>query len=381
MAPQNLTLRHLNRATLARQGLLRPLPVAPADQLVSALGALQAQHPDWPAFAVSTRVRAVVDADLAAARSDRRIVRAPLMRMTVHVVDRRDYWSASAVTIGYRRDQFRALFKADPDSSALGRALGAAHPSVLEAMAERPLTIAEIESIIHARVTRIQVPSNRAAWRHFSAAVPVVMVPFDGERTGRARYLPAAEWLGPAPGGLDFEKAASHMAERYLAAFGPASSKDFAAWIGRGRGIGALRRALEGLGDRLVRFRDPGGREIFDLVDAPRPETSEDVEPRLLARWDSLLLGYSIGDRSRILPAEYQAAVITRNADVLPTFLVNGMVAGTWLPRHAADGSAFAELRPFRRLVRTDRRALEDEAARLLPSLGAGAYARYPGTD
>jgi DNA glycosylase AlkZ-like len=381
MAPQNLTLRHLNRATLARQGLLQPLPAAPVDELVSDLGALQAQHPDWPAFAVSTRVRSAIDADIAAARADRRIVRAPLMRMTVHVVGRRDYWPASAITIGYRRAQFRALFKADPDSSALGRALTAAHPAVLEAMRERPLAIAEVERIIRARVTRLDVPPNRAAWRHFSAAVPLVLVPFDGEGPGRARYLPASEWLGPPPGGLDFERAATHMAERYLAAFGPASAEDFADWVGRGRGIGALRRALEGLGDRLARFRDPGGREIFDLVDAPRPGTSDDVEPRLLARWDSLLLGYGIRDRSRILPAEHQAAVITRNADVLPTFLVQGMVAGTWLPRHAPDGTAFAELRPFRRLRGTDRRALEDEAARLLPSLGAGAYARYPGTD
>ena len=47
--------------------------------------------------------------------------------------------------------------------------------------------------------------------------------------------------------------------------------------------------------------------------------------------------------------------VFTKNADVLPTFLVDGMVAGTWLPRHDADGKPRIELRPFRRLRTEDR--------------------------
>jgi hypothetical protein len=74
------------------------------------------------------------------------------------------------------------------------------------------------------------------------------------------------------------------------------------------------------------------------------------------------------------------ALVITRNADVLPTFLVDGFVAGTWLPRTATNGP-HAELRPFGRLSRANRQALEAEAERLLPTLNPGAFSRYPGTD
>jgi hypothetical protein len=73
--------------------------------------------------------------------------------------------------------------------------------------------------------------------------------------------------------------------------------------------------------------------------------------------------------------------VITRNGDVLPTFLIDGFVAGTWLPRLADDGNASAELRPFGRLRRTDRDALEAEASRLVTTLPRGAFSRYPGTD
>jgi hypothetical protein len=73
--------------------------------------------------------------------------------------------------------------------------------------------------------------------------------------------------------------------------------------------------------------------------------------------------------------------VITKNADVLPTFLVDGMVAGTWLPRRDPDGSPRVELRPFGRLRASDRAALEAEAERLLPVLRNGAFSRVAGTD
>ena len=82
-----------------------------------------------------------------------------------------------------------------------------------------------------------------------------------------------------------------------------------------------------------------------------------------------------------MLAPKHQATVITKNADVLPTFLVDGFVAGTWLPKQDGNGSPRLDLRPFGRLAARDREALEAEAARLLPLLGRSAYHRYPGTD
>lgn len=381
MPPQILSLRQLNRATLARQGLLAPLAPAPLASQVSRLGALQAQHPDWPAFAIATRQDSDRPSpDLTAARRERRVVRAALMRVTVHLVHAEDFWPMSTITIGYRLDQFRAIFKLDPQTSPLGRALSAAQPDVLAAMRERPLSIAEIDEIVRAAVGNLEIPPHRAIWRHFSGAVPLVLAPFEGEAYGRARYVPAADWLGQRPN-IGDTSAAAAVAERYLAAFGPASVDDFGAFVGRGRRMPLLRTGMAALGDRLVRFRDASGRELLDLADAPRPGDDAVAAPRLLARWDSILLAYGTRDRARILPPAHQATVITRNADVLPTFLLDGFVAGTWLPRRSHAGELHAELRPFGRLATRDRRALEAEAARLLPSLGPGAFARYPGTN
>lgn len=377
-----LSLRQLNRATLARQGLLAPLPAVPVARLVERVGGLQAQHPDWPRLALQTRLGpGHGPVDLSRARARKSVVRASLMRMTVHVVSAADFWPMSTLTMPFRGTQFRALFKVDPVESPLGRRITAAHAAVLAALREAPLAIREIEAILRDELRGVTIPPNRALWRHFTSAVPLVQVPFDGETYGRARYAVATDWLRPPTiGESDPDQAAAHLAARYLAAFGPASADDLAAFVGRGRDSRRWRAAIAALGRRLVEIESEDGRQLFDLADAPRPAVDTPASPRLLARWDSLLLAYGTRDRARVLPPRHQATVITRNADVLPTFLVDGFVAGTWLPRNGRDGPR-AELRPFGRLSRADRQALEAEAERLLPLLGPGAFSRYPGTD
>ncbi len=381
-SPPVLSLRQLNRATLARQGLLDGLPSGSTAALVHRVASLQAQHPDWPPLALHARLPPDRPLPrLTDARRRRTLVRASLMRLTVHIVAAEDFWPMSTVSLPFRWRQWRLMFKQDPATSALGRRISAAHGAVLAAMREAPRAIHEIEAILAEQLRGDDVLPNRGLWRHFSGAVPLIQAPHDGEAYGRQRYMPAADWLGPPPNDTaDPDHAARHVAEVYLAAFGPASVEDLVAYVGRGDGITRWRRAVAALGERLVHLADEGGRHLVDLAGAPRPSLDTPAPPRLLARWDSLLLAYGTRDRRRVLPENRQSTVITKNADVLPTFLVDGMVAGTWLPRRARDGTVRAELRPFGRLTMADREALEAEAERLLPELAPGAFARYPGT-
>jgi hypothetical protein len=194
----------------------------------------------------------------------------------------------------------------------------------------------------------------------------MVHVPHDGEGYGRSRYAVATDWLGMERPQIDLAQAHAHVARRYLAAFGPATIDDLVAYVGRGRGgIGVWREAVAALGDEVIEIRDEGGRTLLDLESAPRPRADVEAPPRLLARWDSLLLSHAPKARDRIIADDQRAAVFSKNADVLPTMLIDGKVAGTWeLAR--TDGGTRIELRPFGRLARADRQALEAEAERML---------------
>lgn len=377
MPPAHLTIRALNRATLARQGLLKPMArTAPVDA-VRRVGSLQAQHPEWPAVALSARSADARTADLAGALDDRSVVRSSLMRATIHVVASDDLWPMFTICRSLRLDQWRLLMKADPVDSPLGRRLTAAHAAAVAALAEQPLSSAELDRILSTEVgprhlARVR-PVPRAAWRHLAAHVPLVHVPHAEEGYGRSRYAVAESWLGEARPEIDEADARCHLTRRYLGAFGPASLEDLVAYVGRGRGgIGPWKGALADLHDEVVELRDGDGRTLYDLRAAPRPDEDVEAPPRLLARWDSLLLSHATKQRARVIADRHRPRTFTKNADVLPTFLVDGFVAGTWeLSR--SDGDKAVVLRPFGRLGRRDRDALEQEATRVLRLVASDA--------
>jgi hypothetical protein len=362
--------RALGRATLSRQGLLEPITSVSIADAVRQVGSLQAQHTEWPPVALWSRAGDRAVGGHPAALADRSVVRAALMRITVHVVAADDFWPMSMLVQPLRRQQFRSFFKADPFDSPLGRQLGRGHAAVRAALAEGPLRIRDMDAIMRREVPRLADHPNRIYWRHLAASLPLVHVPFAGEGYGRSRYALADAWIGPAPTDLDEPAALRHLARRYLAAFGPATLEDLMAWAGRRGSPARWRLAVASLGDAVVPVRAEDGRELLDLVDGPRPDEATDAPPRLLARWDSLLLSHATAHRGRFIADEDRAAVYTKNADVLPTFVVDGMVAGTWEVN--ADRTE-ATIRPFRVLRRAARDVLVEQASRLLAVLAPGS--------
>ena len=120
------------------------------------------------------------------------------------------------------------------------------------------------------------------------------------------------------------------------------------------------------MASELLRFRDDVGRLLYDLEAAPRPDAEVAAPVRYLSWFDSLLLAYAPRHRGRVLPEPYRAAVIrTANLQVLATFLVDGMVAGTW-EVEAGRRLATLVVRPLGRIERTAKKALEDEGERLV---------------
>lgn len=372
MASQEITLRSLNRATLARQLLLERAdqPIATA---VERLAGLQAQHPDWPRVGLWSRLSGLGPTDLADALARREVVRATLMRSTLHIVSAADFWAFSAVTLPVRQNQFRLYFKEDATDPGLLKWLRPAHEAALAALAEKPRSMAELRTVLNAAAPKAAKTHELYLGRHFTATVPLIDFPAPvGEaRYGRSTYVVAADWLGPAPPETsDMQRALALVAERYLGAFGPASIEDFAQWLGRRPP--QVRSGIHALGDRLVMFTDETGRKLFDLADASRPSSSKNAPARFLARWDSVLLGHQPKFRTRILPADYHSAVNRANADVLPTYLIDGFVAGTW--RHEPskrDAPGVLELSPLRRLSAREKRDLTAEAKRLAGFLEA----------
>jgi Winged helix DNA-binding domain len=90
MTSRTLTVREFSRATLARQMLLARARL-PAPEAIDRLAGLQAQLPIAPYVGLWTRLHDFRREDLARPIEERRVVKATLMRATLHLFSVEDY--------------------------------------------------------------------------------------------------------------------------------------------------------------------------------------------------------------------------------------------------------------------------------------------------
>jgi hypothetical protein len=367
-----LTPTELNRATLARQLLLERARLDPV-VATERIGGLQAQEPASPYIGLWSRLVEFRADSLDRAIRDRRLVKAGLFRGTLHLVSADDYLDIHpAILVTLRalaaRDQFRNAEVSDVDSLVAAAIDFASEPRDNAAMHDH---LAELAAAEGRRVTDV--------WWRLRREGPFIRTPSDvpWSFSRRPAYVAASAWLGDRPF-ADENQAIAHLVRRYLGAFGPATIADLRSWshVATAR----LRPAIAALPD-IVQIKDESGRILLDLEGAPRPPADTPAPPRFLPMWDSVLLAHA--DRTRVLPQAYRAAVVSRNGDVLPTFLVDGRVAGLWWVEPDGPSTRIA-LEPFEPIPKPARRALEEEAERLrafYEPIEPRVFARYRGSS
>ncbi|HEX5825867.1 MAG TPA: winged helix DNA-binding domain-containing protein [Candidatus Limnocylindrales bacterium] len=338
MPDRVLTQRDLNRALLARQLLLERTTTS-IDVAIEQVGGLQTQYAPSGYVGLWTRVAGFRRDDLTAALADRTVIQATLMRTTIHMVSRREFWLYAA---GVRQARRTWALRTPGESGAEAAMVEAAH-RMRDALAAGPRSVKELGDVGAGFV------GNLGLW------VDLVRVPPSGtwERRRADRLGLAEAWVGPCD--ATEGEGLAHLVRAYLRAFGPAPWRDIASWAGIQ--VGDARRGAEGL--TLVTFRDEGGRELVDLPDQPLPDPDTPAPVRFLPHWEAVLLVHA--RRTGILPKTYRPRVFsTRNPFSVGTYLVDGRVAGAWSMR---DGRVVLD--PYENLAARDRDAVEDERAAL----------------
>lgn len=312
--------RGLNRATLGRQLLLRRESLGVVD-VVRRVVALQAQQPASPYLALWNRITDFDPADLDDAVASQEVVKATLMRMTLHAVHAEDQHAFRAAMEPTLRATLLKRF-----TTATGLALDDADALVADLLefADRSRTAAECKTWLE---QQLDVPPKPVAWRLLRGYGPLLHTPSGGPWSfgQQPSYIAAGAPTVPV-GEETAAESLKTLILRYLSGFGPASIADIAqfALVQQSR----IKKGLETLAADLEELEGPNGKALYDIPSALRPDEHTSAPPRLMPMWDSILLAYS--DRSRVTPPDYRKLVIRMNGDVLPTLLVDGYVAGVW---------------------------------------------------
>jgi hypothetical protein len=339
-----LTDRELNRATLARQLLLERSPMRPLEAVEHLVG-LQAQLPVDPYTALWSRLEAFDPDEVGAAVADRRLVRIVAMRGTIHLLTATDALrTRHLVQPVLDAEMLRhSQFKGTLTGLDLEPVLAVARPYLAEPRSARALKAALAEAFPDLDPGALSLACRNR--------IPLVQTPPRGVwgRAGEVTLCDAEAWLGRPS---DPTYALDDLVRRYLAAFGPASVADVAAWTR----LTGLREVVDRLGPQLRTFRDERGKALVDLPDAPRPGADVEAPVRFLPEYDNALLSHA--DRRRFGPRE----VTWPDRPPRGNVLVDGEVAAVWT---VVDGRLDVRHGP-----------LPDAALRAVEAEGAG-YAAF----
>jgi len=261
-----LSQTQLNRATLARQMLLERCSIGVVD-VVRRLAGMQAQEPRHPFVGLWTRVEGFSGDQLLSALRSREVVRATLMRSTLHLMGAGDY---AALRMSLQPRQAVALRVLGARSEGLD--LEAVLPAARELLRGQPMAFDDIRARLGEAFPGV---NDRALGYAVRTLVPLVMVPGEKDRWGFPRvaeFALAGEWLGEPLAGADPRA----LVRRYLAAFGPASAKDAQSWSGGGQ----LKACLGSCASGSSRRSRPRGRRCWHSSSRRSPSVASPSSDR-----------------------------------------------------------------------------------------------------
>ena len=347
---RTLSERELNRALLARQGLLERFRGG-VPRTLERVGGLQAQYAPSMYVGLWSRMEGLERDDLTRTLERRTTVQATLMRATIHLVARPDYWPFALAVRAARRTMWLRAMRGSVseedmvEAAAIVRARLADRGATLQRKELEQLVGKQRATYVGLWVDLVRVPPS-GTWERRRADLFALAEDWIGPPPSGAAEDPPAARAGPRPSPLAAPPPAGtrrgppevdHLVRRYLAGFGPASLADVVSYTGLPRA--AIAATLEGL--RLRRFRSAAGDELLDVPRGPLPDPETPAPVRFLPTWDATLLVHA--RRTGVLPERHRAKIFhVKNPHSLPTFLVDGAVAGTWRYR---DGRI--ELDPF----------------------------------
>jgi hypothetical protein len=342
---------------LRNQQIVRPKLMRPAE-IVSWLGAVQAQDFPGAKWSVGLRLPGSTDTAIEQALADGAVIRTWPMRGTLHFVVAADVrWMLALLTpriIARSAGRMKELELDDKLIARCGKLLIRALQGGKQL--SRPALLAMFEA---ARISTTGQRGYHILWRLAQEG----LICFGAREGKQQTFALLDEWV-PAVAMFEREQALAELAARYFIGHGPATLHDFIWWSGL-KAVDA-KAALDLIASRLAR-EEVDGNVYWMSPDQPALDNAR-LAIHLLPGFDEYMLGYT--DRSASLDPQYAGRIcVHSNGTFSPVIVSRGRVVGVW-KRTFKRGAALVEATPFKSFTQTQKKGIE---------VAASAYAQFLG--
>ena len=306
---------------LLNQQLVAPQFSDPA-QVVSHMGAMQAQEYRMMRWAVEMRTRKPSARAFKKAFDSGRIIRLHLMRGTWQLVSAEDYWcwvslcapKAIAVTKGWMSSNKISI----PDKELM---------SIRHILAQTAADKGSVtkEDLVQALAERdIRMDDHRLSYHIRMAEISGTLCSGD-LLPMKATYALTADKVKPT-GKIDRDEALMRFTRKYFQSHQPATLEDFVWWSGLN--ISDCRKGIAMLGNgiHVVKWK---GREFY-LTDDCRTHGFRKGKYLLIPPYDEYLIGYK--SRDIVLPPEHTHRAHNNSGIFQPVIAHDGIICGNWSP-------------------------------------------------
>jgi hypothetical protein len=331
--------------------------------ICSDVGGIQAQVMSAAELSLWTRRRSTTRAEVQAALWQRRdLVKTTSMRMTLHLIAARDFQLyISAMKSSSMAHVERMLRRTGASAKHIGMMI----ETVMEALTDGPKTQQELLARAREKAETGMRKWLQHTWSAMRPAILEGLVCYGPPRGAEVTFVRVDQWL-PAQKSIDGDAARLQLARRFLAAYGPATHRDFAKWSGLGTVL--AKRAfddLAGVVESVLVDSIPNVTLRRDV--AAISEASVSDAPRLLPSFDTFLLAHASKDHV-IAPAFYKR-VYRNQGWISPVVIVRGRAIAVWFLEERTRAST-VDVRPFAALDRRTRAGIDAEAQALGRFLG-----------
>lgn len=310
---------NIPRIRLLNQQLLNPLFRNPKE-LVSWMGAMQAQNYSMVKWAVGMRLKSATIQAVERALNDGEILRTHVMRPTWHLVTVEDIrWmlKLSADRVIAANDSYAKGRDLD-----ISEKLYAKSNHLLEKILYKNKRLTKQELLVLFNNSGIPADTNRMN-RFMVRAEQIGIVCGGADKGGKHTYVLLEECVPPMPE-ITKDEALARLAIGYFRSHAPATLQDFIWWSGLS--VAEAKQAVYLIESELI--AEQWKEQNWYIHRSSRTRGSETNCLHLLPPYDEYLLGYK--DRTDVLPKEHYAKAFTNNGLFYPVVLHEGQVIGNW---------------------------------------------------
>jgi hypothetical protein len=289
-------------------------------EVVSWLGAVQAQDYYMAKWAIGTRMLTATDRVVEEAINQGEIVRIHVMRPTWHFVLAEDIRWMLALTAPH----IKAAMKSYQTKLELNEKIFAKTNDIIGRLLEGSNHLTRGEIV--AALTKKKITADNLQATHIMFDAELNGIVCNGPMRGKQfTYALMDERISPTKP-IGREEALFKLAKKYFTSHGPATTQDFMWWSGLP--AADAKKGLELVKDKLVSEKLDNKVYWFDDPDS-KSTRARQISPLFLPAYDEFMIGYT--DRSASIDKKFANVILVGNGIFRPIVVKEGRAIGIWL--------------------------------------------------